>query len=100
ARPGGSKTFAFRQPTAACQGHRRTSMYARLPIKANIPEYRLQHLARHLHQLGERALHEFVVELAARFGDEVVQRLEEYRRVDDGILRALGGDRFPPSLWA
>lgn len=56
---------------------------------------RLQYLAEHLHQLGARAVHEFVVELATAYGGDVVDRLEAYGRIDPRILRALGGDRFP-----
>ena len=56
---------------------------------------RLQYLAERLHQLGPRALHEFVVELAAAYGCDVIDRLEGYSRIDPHLLHALGGDRFP-----
>jgi hypothetical protein len=62
----------------------------------NRSPYRVQRHAQHLHGLGERALHEFIVELIVRFGPEVEHRLEAYGRIDAGLLAAFGGDRFPP----
>jgi hypothetical protein len=60
---------------------------------------RVQILAAHLHALGPRALHEFIVELITAHGTGIIDRLEAYRRIDPTILCALGGDRFPPRLW-
>src|SRR5690348_15609716 len=51
---------------------------------------RIQQASRHLHRLGERALHEFIIELATAFGPVVIDRLEAYRRIDLGLLRAVG----------
>ncbi len=62
------------------------------------PQPQLQHLACHLAQLGERAVYEFILELATTFGADVTDRLEAYGRIDPSILRAIGGDRFPPHL--
>jgi hypothetical protein len=56
---------------------------------------RLQRLARHLHQLGERAVFEFVSEMVVNYGAAVAERLAQYRRLDPAILRACGGDRLP-----
>jgi hypothetical protein len=53
--------------------------------------------AEHLHDLGARALYEFVVEIAAIHGDDVLDRLGDYTRLDAEMLRATGGDRFPAS---
>lgn len=57
---------------------------------------RTRRLAEHLHRLGARALCEFIVELTGIYGDGVLERLEAYSRIDPAILRAVGGDRFPP----
>src|SRR5258708_6635109 len=59
--------------------------------------FSLQRRIAHLHKLGERALHEFLIEIVTAHGiaDDVERRLEDYARIDPGILRALGGDRFP-----
>ena len=60
------------------------------------PPPRLQHLAEHIHALGPRPLCELLVELVAAHGDDVIQRLEAYGRIDPRLLRVMGGDRFPP----
>ena len=57
---------------------------------------RLALLARHLHQLGERATFELILEEIAAHGPDVIERLERYRRLDPETLRALGVDRLPP----
>ena len=56
----------------------------------------MQRMAQHLHGLGPRAVYEFIAELARAHGDDVVRRLEGYHKLDPAVLRALGGDRFPP----
>lgn len=62
------------------------------------PPQRLQVLAQHLHRLGPRATFELLSELIAEHGTDVVARLERYRDLDPALLRAIGGDKFPPSL--
>ena len=64
----------------------------------NTSAYRLQRRVEHLHHVGARALHEFLLELITAHGiaDDVEGRLADFARIDLGILRALGGDRFPP----
>jgi hypothetical protein len=60
------------------------------------PEYR--HNVGRLHALGPRVLAEFLAELGAdsyRMTD-IERRLERYARLDPGIVRGLGGNRFPP----
>lgn len=64
------------------------------------PPPRLQHLAERVHRLRPRPLHELIVELAERFGPEIIDRLERHARLDPRILRAIGGDKFPPRLAA
>lgn len=61
---------------------------------------RLQALSEHLHGHGARAVHEFMVELVAAHGDDVVRRLEAYGRLDAEVIKALGGDRFAPPFAA
>jgi len=53
---------------------------------------RRQHLVRHLHLLGERAVDELLVELAVAHGIEadIIARLETYGRLDPQWLVALG----------
>ena len=64
----------------------------------NISAYRLQRRVEYLRRLGARALHELLLELITAHGiaDDVERRLADFGRIDPEILRALGGDRFPP----
>ena len=57
----------------------------------------VQELAAHLHSLGARALHEFLLELIAAHGSSVTTRLADYARLTPEMIRATGADRFPPS---
>ena len=57
---------------------------------------RIEAGALHLHALGPRAVTELLLELAPP--DRVLDRLDAYRRISPALLRALGGDRFPPRL--
>lgn len=55
--------------------------------------FRIESGARHLHQLGARAVAEFLAEGVAS-GDDVrslPDRLQRYQRCDPALLRALGG---------
>jgi hypothetical protein len=58
------------------------------------PRQRLALLTARLHELGPRALLEFLLELLD--GADLVERLEVYAAIDPATLRALGGDRLPP----
>ena len=66
---------------------------------AVLDSLRLQRGAEHLHSLGSRALAEMLAELARDRCDlaDTLDRLDAWR---DGLtpelLRAAGGDRFPP----
>jgi hypothetical protein len=63
----------------------------------------LERGAAHLHELGKRAIAEFLIEIGDRTGETlfVVNLLTEYRRrLTPEMLAALGGDRFPPRIRA
>jgi hypothetical protein len=64
--------------------------------QTRLPRQRLQVLAQHLHDLGARATFELLLELVTAHGTDVIDRLEEYRRLDPAIVSAVGGDHFPP----
>ena len=53
-----------------------------------------------VHALGPRPLAELLAEIAAVTGQPaiVADRLQTYARLDPEIVRAVGGDRFPPML--
>jgi hypothetical protein len=62
---------------------------------------RLERGARHLHQLGERATLELLLEIADATGGLscIADRLGQYeQRLTPAMLRLTGGDRFPSRL--
>lgn len=67
---------------------------------STLDSLRLQRGAEHLHRLGPRATAEFLSELACRIGGApaIMALLTEYGRVSPGMVRAAGGDRFPPRV--
>lgn len=71
------------------QGGARMSPLHRVQIEAG---------AQHVHDLGPRALAELLLELAP--ADQVLDRLNRYRRFSPALLRAIGANRFPPRLYA
>ena len=48
----------------------------------------------HVHRLGARAVGELLYEDAE--GEDLDRALEAYGRLTPDLLKALGGDRFPP----
>jgi hypothetical protein len=59
---------------------------------------RRQRLVEHLHRLGPAPLGHFLREVEN--GASVTDHLERYSRIDPEFVRALGGDRYPPVLYA
>lgn len=57
-------------------------------------------LAEHLVRLGSRPVAELLVELATLYGPGVIDVATGYQRLSPELIRALGADRFPPSLIA
>jgi hypothetical protein len=62
--------------------------------------FRIEIGARHLHQLGARAVSEFLGEGVVSGDDlkSLLDRLQRYQQCDPAVLRLVGGDRFPPRL--
>ena len=63
---------------------------------------RYARLVRHLHRLGEKPISELLKELVGN--DDELQAdalflLEKYGALDPEIVRALGGDTFPPAIF-
>lgn len=59
-------------------------------------------MAAHVHALGARVVFELLDEIGRYHGiaNDVDRRLERYAALDRGVLRAVGGDRFPPPpVW-
>jgi len=59
---------------------------------------RRQRLVSHLHRLGPSPLGHFLREVEVATWADVTARLERYAEIDPEFVRALGGDRFAPSL--
>jgi hypothetical protein len=58
-------------------------------------------LVEHLHDLGSKPVGELHIEVAGAdpfVQDDIILCLERYRRLDKGMVAALGGDHFPPPL--
>ncbi len=65
-----------------------------------LDELRLHRLAAHLHRCGERAVAEFLLELAVAHDleDDIAVRLSRWAALTPELLAATGDDRFPPRL--
>ena len=61
-------------------------------------ELKLERMVQRVHSLGPRPLGELLAEIATVTGqpDLIADRVEAYSRLDPAVLRAIGGDRFPP----
>ena len=66
---------------------------------AEIGSPRFERQIERLHRLGPRVFGELLAEIAAAAGQHVrvVDLVEEYAELDPEIVRAVGGDRFPPT---
>ena len=61
---------------------------------------RFEHMVERVHGFGPRSLAEMIVEIATATGQPalITDRLQAYAGLDPEIIRAFGGDRFPPSV--
>jgi hypothetical protein len=64
-------------------------------------DLRRQHLVRHLHCLGARALDELLIEIGHSYdiADDILARLERYGRLEPEIVAAVGADTFAPTTF-
>jgi hypothetical protein len=74
----------------------RRSRAAQAPKFRSSPRFR--RLTLRLHALGRRPVGELLIELAAAhgIGDDVLDRLEKFAEIDEQILDAYDGRRWPP----
>ena len=61
---------------------------------------RFERLVARVHALGPRPLAEMIVEIATATGQPalIADHVEAYAGLDPEIIRAVGGDRFPPNV--
>ena len=61
---------------------------------------RWERMIERVHALGPRPLAEMLSEIAAATGEPglIADRLQAYAALDPAVLRAVGGDRFPPNV--
>ena len=59
---------------------------------------RLERQVVRVHALGPRVLAELLIEIASHTGQSIfiADRLQAYARLDPELVRAVGGDSFPP----
>jgi hypothetical protein len=59
---------------------------------------RFEHLVERVHTLGPRPIGELLAEIATATGEHalIADLVEAYAALDPEIVRAVGGDRFPP----
>ncbi len=59
---------------------------------------RFEYMVEHLHRLGPRPIAELLIEIARCTGHSslIADRIQAYAGLDRELVRALGGDRFPP----
>ena len=60
-----------------------------------VADLRRQRRIEHVHRLGPRAVGELLYEVAE--GEDLDRALEAYQRLTPDLLKALGGDHFPPA---
>ena len=73
------------------------------PVGRPLPDARFCRLVDHLHRLGPRPVAECLLQLAGNDDDgrtALVVLLERYGQLDAGVVQAVGGDRFPPAVFA
>ena len=59
---------------------------------------RLERMVERVHALGPRVVSELLAEIAIATGEPglIADHVEKYSRLDPAVLRAIGGDKFPP----
>jgi hypothetical protein len=90
-----------RRPAPAQLGNRPLKIeHARqqLSLPRSTSRPRLQHLALRLHALGPKPLYHFLDEIAR--GAPLVPTLETYAALPADFIKANGGDKFAPPLFA
>ncbi len=74
----------------------------RHPVNGPLFDARFRRQVDHLHRLGVRPLAECLLQLAGNRDDTriaLVMLLEQYQRLDADVVAALGGDRWPGTIF-
>ena len=75
---------------------------SRLPVNGPLFDARFRRHVAHLCQLGVRPVAECLLQLAGTGDDArvgLIVLLEQYQRLDAGVVKALGGDRWPETIF-
>ncbi len=75
---------------------------ARHPVNGPLFDARFRRHVDHLCRLGVRPVGEFLLQLAGTGDDArtaLVVLLEQYQRLDADVVEALGGDRWPTTIF-
>ena len=75
---------------------------ARQPVDQPLFDARFRRLIDHLCSLGPRPVGECLLQLIGTNDDDhiaLVVLLEQYRRLDAGVVQAVGGDRWPETIF-
>jgi hypothetical protein len=66
-----------------------------------LSDLRFRRAVERLHRLGPRALYELLVErgLSRLIRTEIERQVERYSALDQAVLHAMGGDRFPAAAF-
>ncbi len=76
---------------------------ARPPVNGTLFDARFRRHIDHLCRLGARPVAECLLQLAGNHDDgrtALILLLEQYQRLDADVVAALGGDRWPETVFA
>ena len=79
--------------------HRKNSAIVDSAAAEIVSDLQYRQTVERVHSLGSRALAELLAELGVerKIMPGIREKLERYASIDPQALRALGGDRFPPT---
>ena len=72
------------------------------PVDSPLSDARFHRLVAHLHRLGVRPLGELLLQLVGTQDDArtgLVVLLEQYRQLDVDVVEAVGGNRWPETIF-
>ena len=94
-----AEAATFEDNNSSGRGHTAEVAHSQVPPSSPAQVLRRQRQVVALHRLGARATFELLDELDRRhrLGEDLDERLARYAAIEPSVLRAIGGDRFPPN---